>query len=200
LAPSLPGDLGYISDSVQSLPVGRTLLSLFKQFVALAFLRIKPQDLPSHPMALQVSVFAALSISTISLIASYSLPGAFLRSVLAMLLSAAFLYGVLSIQQRQQRFNQAFTAICGASIVIYIVAIPLFPSLGASTGNISGMVLTLVLLLDIWSLIVTAYVYQHTFEVPFARGIALALLLMFLTLLVFGLFPGPAPPDFSTGS
>jgi len=175
------------------------LLSLFKQFVALAFLRCKPQDLPSHPMALQVTVFAALAISTISLVSNYGLLGAFVRSALAMALSAGFLLGVLIIQQRQTRFNQAFTAICGASTVIYIVALPLFPSLGSGSGNINGLVLTLVLLLDIWSLIVTAFVYQHTFEVPFARGIALALLLMFLTLLLFGLFPGPESPEFSTG-
>ncbi len=155
-------------------------------------LRIKPQDLPAHPMALQLSIVLALAVSMISLLVSYSVGGALARSVAALGLTAAFLHLMLQLQNRRARFNQAFCAICGSSVVIYLVALPLLPYMAPDAdGNFDGLVIALVLLLDGWSLIVLAHIFQHTFDIAFGRGIAMALLLMFLTLLVFSLFAGP---------
>ena len=128
-------------------------------------LRIKPQDLPAHPMALQLSVVLALAVSMISLLVSYSVGGALARSVAALGLTAAFLHLMLQLQNRRARFNQAFCAICGSSVVIYLVALPLLPYMSPDAdGNFDGLVIALVLLLDGWSLIVLAHIFQHTFD------------------------------------
>lgn len=169
-----------------------TLLSLFKQFVELAMLRIRPQDLPAHPLALQLSVLLAMIVSMIGLMANYSFAGAFARSVLALAVSAAFVYGFLLLQDKRSRFNQSFCAICGASTVIYLVALPLMPYFAPDeNGNYNSVFVVLILLLDGWSLIVTGFIFRHSFDIPFGRGIALALLLMFLTLIVFGFLSEP---------
>lgn len=187
-----PGDLGYILGLARACRWEITLLSLFKQFVALSMLRIRPQDLPAHPLALQLSVLLALIVSMVGLMANYSIAGAFARSILALAVSAAFVYVFLYMQGKQSRFNQSLCAICGASTVIYLVALPLMPYFTPdANGEYNLVFIVLILLLDGWSLIVTGFIFRHSFDIPFGRGIALALLLMFVTLIVFGFLSAP---------
>lgn len=172
------------------------LLNLINQFIRVALLQTRPQDLPAHPLAMWLSALLAFLVSLVSMLNIYSFGGASLRSALALAVSAAFLFGFLALKGRQLRFNQAFTAICGGSAVVYVLALPLMPYfVPAEDGTgYNGVVVLLVLLLDIWTLVVTAFVFHHTFDIPFGRGIGMALLLVLATLLVVGQVPEPASP------
>ena len=94
-------------------------------------------------------------------------------------------YAMLGVKNLQSRFVQSYSALCGSAAVIYIIAFPLLPAFfSAAADSSSGkLVIFIVLLLDIWTLLITAHIFKHTFDVGFASAISLALVMMIVTVL-----------------
>ncbi len=158
---------------------------LLHKFVQIALLRASPQDLPGFAMVLWIAVGLVFITSFAGLLFAYPFDDALIRCLAAIAIPAIILYVALQIKRMPSRFLQCYSAICGASAVVYVLALPLMPTFfGASVDTLSGkLVVMVILLLDVWMLLITAHIFKHTFDVGMATGFSLALGLMILTLL-----------------
>lgn len=173
------------------------MTELFFKFFHVALLKAKPQDLPGQAVVLWISVALAAIGSLAGLSIAYSFGDAVLRCAVAMIVPAAFFYGALALRNQQPRFLQSFSALCGASAIVYFIALPFMPMfISAVAASQSGkLIIIFVLLLDIWTVVITAHVIRYTFDVGFASGVSMAIALMILTLLVSEMvLPEPSSP------
>lgn len=169
--------------------------TLFFRFVQIATLRAGPQDLPGFPGVLWVAAGLVFIASAAGLSFAYPLSDVIFRCAAAIVVPGAILYAGLQLKGKKSRFIQCYAAICGASAVVYMVALPLMPAFySVSVSDLSGkLVVMVILLLDIWSLLITAHIFKQTFEVGLATGVSLALALMVVTLLAIEVIaPVPA--------
>jgi len=134
--------------------------ALLHKFIQIALLREGPQELPGLAMVLWIALAAVF------------------------MTSLAIIYAALRLKDRQSRFRQCYAAICGASAVVYALALPLMPIFfSANVSTLSGkLIIVFMLLLDVWMLLISAHIFRHTFEVGMATGVSLALGLMVFTL------------------
>lgn len=161
------------------------MAELIRKYLQLVLLRITPQELPGQPIALWISVAAAFATSLAGLLFAYRFGDAVLRCVLAILVPGVLVYAMLGVKNLQSRFVQSYSALCGSAAVIYLIALPLLPSFftAAADSSAGKLIIFVVLLLDIWTLLITAHIFKHTFEVGFASAISLAVVMMIVTLL-----------------
>ena len=172
---------------------------LIHKFVQIALLRAGPQELPGLSMVLWIAIGSVFITSLAGLLFAYPFADALIRCLAAIAIPAAILYGALQIKRTPSRFTQCYAAICGASAVVYVLALPLMPTFFSATVNtLAGkLVVVIILLLDVWMLLITAHIFKHTFDVRMATGVSLSLGLMVLTLLAIeAVVPAaPAPID-----
>jgi len=158
------------------------VISLVQLFWQIATLRARPQDLPDFPVVLLVSLLLSALTLLAGLLMSFPFSEALIRVLAALLLPAALLYTALVATGRRGRFIRSYSAMCGASALIYAIALPLISF--SDAGKVPTAVLLILVLLDIWTLIIAAHVLSHTFETGFASGFSLALLMTLITLIV----------------
>lgn len=158
--------------------------ALLHKFVQIALLKEGPQDLPGLSMVLWIAVASVFITSLAGLLFAYPVHGAVFRSLAAIAIPAAILYAALRLKNRQSRFVQCYAAICGASSVVYALALPLMPIFfSANVSTLSGkLIIVFMLVLDVWMLLISAHIFRHTFDVGLATGVSLALGLMVFTL------------------
>lgn len=158
---------------------------LFHKYWQLTLLNVTPQELPGHSLALWISMAAAFVTGTAGLLFAYSVTEAVIRSVLAIAVPGLLIYAMLGVKNLQARFQQAFSALCGSAAIIYLIALPLLPAFfSAAVGSPSGnLVVIMVLLLDFWTVLITAHILRHTFDIGFASGLSLSVVMVFVTLL-----------------
>lgn len=170
------------------------LSGLIHKFVQIALLRAGPQELPALQVVLWIALAFVFFTSLAGLLFAYPVVDAVIRCLAAIVIPAIILFVALWMKSMQSRFLQSYMAICGASAVVYVVALPLMPLFfTASVSSLSGkLVVMAILLIDVWMLLITAHIFKHTFNVGLATGFSLALGLMLLTLLgIEAIAPSP---------
>ncbi len=160
--------------------------ALLYKFVQIALLRATPQDLPGQGVVLWLSVAMAAITGFAGLLISYTVFDSLLRTVISLAVPAAFLKVVLAAQNLRPRFNQAYSALCGTSAVVYIIALPVLPAFfEAVAANGQGKLLIyFILLLDLWAVLIMAHIFKHTLSVGLASGVSMAIALVIMTLLL----------------
>lgn len=159
------------------------MIRLFHQFWQIALLKVAPQELPGQTVVVCIAAMAALLTSLCGLLFAFSFGDALLRSALAMLITASLIAVTLRSRKLQHRFNQTFAALCGATSLIYFLALPLMPYFfTAQIATADGKLLVIVILLfDLWALLVMANVLRHSLDSSFASGMSLAIAVTILT-------------------
>ncbi len=146
-------------------------------FVELCALRRTPQDLPASEILLLVvgiaSVFIGLLIGLVAGLPFWASLGQTLAE-LALTLTALFV--ALRLMRRGARFTQAATALLGSGVVIGAVAlVPLsFNPTGTQETDLAAFGAFLLLVLFVWSVVVTGHILRHTFGIKLGQGAAIA--------------------------
>lgn len=158
---------------------------LFQKYFQLTLLKATPQDLPGHSLVLWISIAVAFLTSVAGFLFAYSFGDAIFRSILAIAVPGILVYAMLGVKDLQARFKQAYSALCGSAAVIYLIALPLLPTFfSAASDTFSGkLVIVAVLLLDLWTVLITAHILKHTFDIGMASGVSLSVVLMLVTVL-----------------
>ena len=148
------------------------------QFFRIVLLKSPPQDLPASTGVLYLSVMMAFLVGVMR----YAIVGggywSLLRSVLEVAVPGAILFFILTCFKLPARFNQSFSALCGSSAIIYLLALPVLPAFYAAASNDSyDLSVYLIIALDVWSLVVVAYILKHTLDVGFVTGVSLAIVI-----------------------
>lgn len=158
---------------------------LFRKYLQLTLLKVTPQELPGHSLALWISVAAAFLTSVAGLLFAYSFGDSVIRSALAIVVPGILIYAMLGVKNLQPRFRQAYSGLCGSAAIIYLIALPVLPVFfSAAVDSASGkLVVVVVLLLDLWTVLITAHILKHTFDIGLASGVSLSVVIMLVTLL-----------------
>ena len=157
-----------------------------------------PQELPGQPVALCIAIAAAFFTSMAGLLFAYGVGEALVRSALALAVPGLLLFGLLKVRGMQNRYAQSFGAICGAASVVYLLALPFMPYFfnAVADDQANKTVVVFILLLDIWSLLISAHILKHTLDIEFVTAISLSFLIMIITILVIEyLLPAVPSPE-----
>ena len=159
-----------------------------------------PQDLPYSTSLLAGSIAAGVVANILSLGVGTSTLVAIPQTLLATLISAGFVVGLLQIRERTPRAVQTLTALFATQAVLGVVALfpmsalaPVFQQLAenpdaAATIQAPSAAVGAWLALGLWSVLVTGHIFRHALDVHLIAGMGLALLqgmLIWLVLLPF---------------
>ena len=142
---------------------------LIRTFWEICLLQKAPQDIPYSRGLFLLVLLAGFLVDNVNL--NIALPEVAIASVIMVVsLHTLFLLGSLSalltLMGYRARIFQTLTALVGTGIIISLLAFPvlLMVSRVASEPGYFGLIL---LLLNIWSLLVTAHVLRHALSIGF---------------------------------
>ncbi len=174
----------------------RALLSLFWR---IAIFKAGPQDLPySVPLCIFLifcnTVLAWVHFKQVKLTADPALVALILMGV-----TAVFTYIVLRVRSASNRFVQVLTALVGLNFLINLAATPLLIIPMHMSKNqlpqllhalISFIYLALVLAVNVWVMMINAFIYSQALTVNLLSGLLVAIGLLGLNILVYAHFSG----------
>jgi len=164
------------------------LQSLIQFFFELCLLRRAPQDLPASWALLGVTLVADLLMGMLFAI-SAGLPAGLglAQSLMDVAFMLVLLYGALYLLERLPRFRQSATALLGSGALLQLVAsVPLGLLPPGEEGRAPAGMSLLLLVLVLWSILVTGHIVRHTFGLRLAQGIAIAVLYSFFAYTLLG--------------
>lgn len=182
-----------VSSRVAAVAKGmRALDKLIHVFLEVLLLRKGPQDLPTAPFLLYLTL-ALHALSGVALALAYQPPFAALAlgatdTALLALLTGSLLY----IQRRQMRLVQTLSALAGTGFVLALAALaPTWWLAHAhAAGSEAGLPAFALLGLVLWSLVVTGHVLRHALSAPLIVGVLIAIVFYWVALNVQdALFP-----------
>ncbi len=176
------------------------MASIVYFFIDLCLLRRAPQDLPGSSSLLGLALTAAFASSVLVSITAGAGPGlALAQAVLDLVLLLAVLFAAMRALDRLPRFLQTATALAGADTLIGLVALlPLtlagpVGGAGGEPGMMAILAGLLFLALVVWSILVSAHILRHAFDISLGQGAFVAVAYDLISfVLVGGLIDTPA--------
>lgn len=151
---------------------------LINVFVNICLLRAGPQDLPASSFLMLLTAVLGLMTGTVVLGSAFNNPfEALLAQLMDLIFLVLFLRLGLTYKRIEARFLQSATALFGCGVLINIAIMPVQLMMGGDpAASALGQVGVLFfLLLSVWTLVVIAHVFRHTFETNFLAGSMLAI-------------------------
>lgn len=170
----------------------RDLLILFRPFIDLCLLRVKPQDLPVSGLLLGLALLAYTLSS--ALVSTVSLPAgsALLAGTADTALLSGLTFSVLRFQHLHARAPQTLTALAGTGALLGVLSLPVTSWLHGvqrSGGDIELPVLLLLVIL-VWSVVVVGHILRHALSTPYIFGLVLAVVFYWVSFVVLNaIFP-----------
>jgi hypothetical protein len=155
-------------------------------------LRRAPQDDPVSYRTLMQALSGYLLIGLVQASASSGLKISLGMTLLDTLLMAVFVWVVLLVTSKTQRFPQTLTSLAGTGMMLGLAALPLVQLAATAHRHdepMGGLVLGWLILL-VWSITVQAHIFRHALSVRYGIGLMLAGLHTVLAIgLIEALFP-----------
>ena len=155
------------------------MLRLILAFVEIMLHRRGPESLPSSPFLLWSLFALALAADFVVLGLAERSARWFAVDVLVFGLNVWFVWALLRTFNRQPRFRQTMTGLLGAGVLLSVVAAPLVPLLVETPADPENPMLTLPivlsLLLEVWSIDISAFVFSRALERPYLLCLAIVI-------------------------
>ena len=173
---------------------GHRLSTLLQQFVWIALLKGRPQDLPSGVNPFQAALGVNIFTYVIAVASVRSIPSSIMLALVDVAVTGLCLFIAVSLVDKRARFYQAGTALFGGTAVINLAAIPVL-WLSSLTGQTAIGLLDVMIIL--WGLAIISHVLRHTLEVNpwISVGLAVAFYIIVLQLLVVTGVIGAGPEN-----
>lgn len=152
-----------------------------KFFIELCFLRAAPQDAPASKYVQYLAILMYWTFGTVLLLNNYALLSSTLVATVQTVLVLFLVHIALWIRNKPERIGQTVTALMGSGALIVVAAFPLFSWMNWLGSEYSQIYLVIWLLLLIWETVVTGHILRHAISLPFAAGLGIALIFMYLT-------------------
>ncbi|VAW78663.1 hypothetical protein MNBD_GAMMA15-2301 [hydrothermal vent metagenome] len=151
-----------------------------------------PQDDAATANTLLQALTGYLLVDFVQASASSAVLASLGMMLLDTLLMAVFIWVVLRVTDKTQRFIQALTSLAGTGMIMGLVALPLVQLAASAHRNdepMAGLVLIWLVLL-VWSISVQAHIFRHALSARYGIGLMLAGLHTVLAIaLIETLFP-----------
>ncbi len=164
------------------------MIELLSRLVGIVLLRQGPQDLPAGQSLLPVCMALYLIVTTFSLSIGETPANPVGLLGVALLLPLILSWIVLRMRARVARWQQTVAALFGTSAVLSALNLPF----AAQTGGdeVSAPVGLALLGIFFWKLAVDGHIWRHALDVAFSTGLAIAVVLFAVSLLVINTFSG----------
>ncbi len=162
------------------------MFALIQPFINLLLFRAGPQDMPASNAILKIAIFACFVTDILGAIGLLGLTLSAVLSIGQIVLYAAFIYLLLKINKKTERWLQTLTALFGALALINLASYPFIQNLNLfSEGK---LVLTpgilIVAVLQLWFFIVMARILRDALEITMGRAVLITFLIVNIVPLV----------------
>ena len=160
----------------------------------ICLLRKKPQDLPASGVLL---FLCCLSYFLSSFILAYSYQNPVNSLIVALTdlgLMVILTKLILATGGKSERWTQTGTALLGTGTIFGLLAIPVYYLLSINgTPENAELILTFMIwFLIVWNITVMAHILSHALSIPFAVGVPMALIYVFIISgIIISLTAGP---------
>lgn len=167
---------------------------LIKIFWDVLFLRAGPADVPYSKVLLAITVVVSFGLAMFSLFENPNFLYVSGKTLLIFGVSFAYVFLLLRMRNFQERFIQTITTLFGANILISCITIVviLFSIVTQTylpqtvfTVALQYCVLISVIMLYIWTLVVTGHIFRSALEMTLGLGVFLAIGLEFIEMFIY---------------
>lgn len=152
-----------------------------RTLIEICVFRAGPQELPysAHLLGVCLALSAVLSF----LGAQQLRPGDPIALEVAVVtgFTAAFVYGLLSIQRLQSRFMQTATAVFGSNVVLALPVFVLSMPVAEHGPEDAGAALLGLLALVIWHVGILGHIFRHALSSSLGLGVLIAIVYYLLS-------------------
>jgi hypothetical protein len=162
---------------------------LLQRFFQICLFRAGPADVPASHWFLKLVLLIYFTIGVLVSHIDYDWQISLVASFTDTLLLIAVCWLLLSIRGLMGRYTQTVTAMAGAGSVIAVIGMPvlwLFRQVEPQ-GQITSLVLLLVMVVVFWSLLVTAHIFRKALDVSAGMAAAITVAYTVVSLIVVGL-------------
>lgn len=137
-------------------------------------LKVTPQALPYDKTLCSALIIMDVILGMINLSLQQPWITALWQSILLMIVSIAFIVAILQIKGLLARFIQTTSALIGVGVLLSLLILPVLliqfyviqpMGLTTFTSMVSLVFLSFVVLVNIWMLVVTVYIFRHALDV-----------------------------------
>ncbi len=164
------------------------MMALLFKLLDIVLLRAGPQDLPPGRAVAISCVALYVGVTGISLSTGRAPEAPLLVLVLAVVLPLLLCRLLLGWRGRLERYDQTIAALFGSSALLSAASLPLNLISGAEP---SVPLAFGILLLFFWSFAVDGHIWRHALEISYTAGLALAVVLFAVTLVIITTLAGP---------
>ncbi len=170
------------------------MTQIIHAFIAIATLRMGPEDLPASRFLLGLTLIVYLLIGGLSVsLYADSVTDGVRQLVVDIVVLFLFFFVLLSLYRRQARLLQTVIAALGTGAFLSMLALPLSAWLRweeAAGGAAAGLPAVGIYLIVLWSISVTGHIIHRALEIPYVGGLVLGVFYFVANLATFAyLFP-----------
>jgi hypothetical protein len=162
---------------------------LLQRFFQICLFKAGPADVPASHWLLKLVCLIYFSIGAMVSHVDHPWSAALSASLSDTLLLLAVCWLLLSVRGFSERFLQTATAMAGTGAIMGLFGLPVFILFRQfeGQGQLTSLILLLVLILMFWSLFITAHIFRHSLEIRPGMAAILTVAYTILSLVVVGL-------------
>jgi len=165
-------------------------MNVIARLLDICLLKAGPQDLPASAWLMKVVLLTYFAIATFSQLLQYPLMVSLAAALAELVLLGVFIKVMLALRSFQSRFNQTVTAMAGTGCLISVIALPLVHRASEispeSVSGVDSAIMLLVMMVLLWSLMVTAHIFRNAIEIKAGIAVMLTVFYTILTMVVVG--------------
>lgn len=168
------------------------MTSIIQPFINLLLFRAGPQDIPASHQILKIVLISCFVTDVLGAMGTLGLSMSMLLSAGQLALLSVFVYFLLKLHQKSERWLQTITAVFGALTLINLASLPFIQNLNILAGGqlIITPKLLIVGVLQLWFFIVMARILRDAAEISMGRALLLTFLLVNIIPILLSLFIG----------
>jgi len=154
------------------------LYKLIQLFIEISALRKGPEDVPHYPIALWFSAGLYSTIIFVSMLIADSVSMAFAFTFYVLVFNAVFIYILLALFNKSERYVQTICAEFGASAVVALATLPTligFTIAQERSQDPSSILAISYLLIIIWSIVLDGFILSRALDKTRSVGILFSL-------------------------
>lgn len=162
--------------------------ALSKVFFLISIFRRGPQDLPASAFLLWLTMLlnTLFGLGVMAVYGDYN--RALIQQLSGLCIVAGFVWCVLRLSGRQNRFLQTLSAQLGADMVTTVIAVPILYLVFPDSN--SPVVLVFLLAYTVWNVAIFGHILRHALSASFGFGLGLSILFTIASFMIRSwLFP-----------
>lgn len=164
-------------------------MKVIQRLIDICLFRSGPESLPANNQLMQLVLSTYFVISVVVNQIDMSLRISLWIGLTDLIVLMTFLYVLLRMNNFLPRYQQTLMALAGAGSLLGILAMPLLWAFHqfAEQSDTANFILLALMLVMLWSLMVTAHIFRYSIETSAPKAVALTILYVFLAIITNGL-------------